>query len=187
MTKLEEFVRDNGYELLTGKPLNPKHGHVFELKGDLIIKVATDEYEIQATKKLINFDSDLIVKFHSLREYKDYSFIVMEKLKPLDKKTLRKLSGFVNFCRVVIFINYFYEKIFPKKKTLTFESFKRFQTKNVKSWFKFSKDIIETCREKGIEYPTDFLHEHNLGLRGDKVVAFDIRDKEEDFFYNKLG
>lgn len=155
---------------------NGRYGSAFDLNNGLVLKITTMDSELYYAKKLMNIDSDFLVKIEDVfyHQYSDIKngFIVMEKLQTNISQSFKYFIDYTNKYGSIssIWKSITNDKVLeyfrPKLISLNDEIILRY-------WDLY-KQIRMECEKYNL--PTDDLSSHNVGIRNNKPVFFDIGD-----------
>ena len=162
-----EFIDSGGY------------GSVFDLKNGYVLKITTMDSELIYAEKLMNIDSNFLVKvkdvfyhaYHDVGYTIKIGFIVMEKLE------IRKGNSLVNFIDSLNIYNspkYRYRTISDEDVLKYFKYLSFFTDKQIIRYWNVYKNIALECEK--YDLPIDDIRGGNIGFRDNHPVLFDIGD-----------
>lgn len=156
------------------------YGSAFDLNNGFVLKLTSMDSELYYAKKLINIDSDFLVKvkdvfyhkYHDVGYKVKVGFIIMEKL---DIRNGNRFERFVDRLNVYDSPKSMYKTISDEKVLEYFKS-KMIETneEEILHYWNLYKNIVSECEKYNL--PTDDLRGRNIGFRDNTPVFFDIGD-----------
>lgn len=184
--KIKYYLRGHKYKIIEDSTITKCKSLVYELEGGLVLKITTDKYEIEASKKLKGLYSRHLANVKSVKDFGDFHIIIVEKLEPLSdklkkshKKFRREIFFFMLFYNIVRIISFGLVKPDVKKLHWMF-------TKESLSWLLQGNTISRQAKQMRVEYPSDYLNVNNLGIKMGTIAAFDLRNAKNDYFFEKI-
>lgn len=189
LDKIKYFLELHHFHLQEDSPITKSEKLVWEVKtidACYVVKITTDEKEIDAAKKLKGFKTRHLAYIKLVKDVIDFHIIVVEKLEPLTKPLVNSYKKFMRAYRRWIYFYYIVKFITFGKVKITLEKSIWMFSENTLVWLDQARAIKEQANQLGVENPSDFMSNDNIGIKMGTVSSFDVRDEVDEFFYEKL-
>jgi hypothetical protein len=118
--------------------------------------------------------------------FKYFYIIIVQKINPLSESLKKSHRRFRR--QVGIFLLF--------QKLVKLLTFGKIEPKIIKyhwlfgldtlRWIRQAAMISKAARLHGVEHPSDFMSQDNLGIKMGTIAAFDLRDEIDNLFYEEI-